>query len=219
MKDDISLKENEKINDDSSTLKVLKRVLTVIGFTATIYFVYKGYKMGLFSDEQVLSDFLTKLGPAGPIILILIHILRTITKIIPASILLPVGVLIFGNIKGFIYNSIGSILGSLTLFMLSRKYGEKLVTKIIGVKKYNKMISYLEDDSKFKTILTIVLILPLAPADTFCLIAGLSEIDFKDFSIRLILTKPISIYFYTKALLYGYSSIIPIIKSKFLSLK
>ncbi len=217
MKNDAPLKENEEVNNDSSLFKIIKRALTFIGFAATIYFVYKGYKMGLFSDEQVLSDFLTRVGPAGPIILIMIHILRTITKIIPASILLPVGVLIFGEVKGFIYNFIGSILGSLILFMLSRKYGAKLVTKIIGTKKYNKMLTYLEDNGKFKTILTIVLILPLAPADTFCLIAGLSEIDFKDFSIRLILTKPISIYFYTKALLYGYSSIIPIIKSKFLN--
>lgn len=215
MRTDIPQDNNSELNEERSALNIIKSIFTFLGFIVTIYLVYKGYRMGLFTDEKVLSELLARLGPAGPIILVLLHILRTVTKIVPASILLTVGVLIFGDFRGFIYNIIGGVLGSITLFCLSREYGSKLVRKLIGINKYNKMLTYLEDDGKFKNILTLVLILPLAPADTFCLIAGLSDIKFKDFVFRLVFTKPISIFFYTKALLYGYSSVLPILKARF----
>lgn len=207
--------KNTTIEKDNFSFKLLKKMISFAGLIASLYLLYKGYRMGIFSDEKILSEFLARLGPVGPLIFILLHVIRTVTKIVPASILLTVGVLIFGNLKGYIYNIIGGILGSIILFGLSRRYGSKLVKKLIGSKKYNKMLTYLKDDGKFKNILTLILVLPLAPADIFCLIAGLSDIKFKDFVVRLVLAKPISVFFYTKALLYGYSSIVPMLKNKF----
>lgn len=196
----MSIKNNDK-PDYSKAIRLIMRLLSIIGFIVSFFLVYKGYQMGIFSSEEALANFLDTIGSGAPFILIFLLVFRSVTKIIPAAILLPVSVLLFGQAKGLFYNIIGSIIGATVVFSLARKFGDKLVKIVIGERRYNKYIHYLDSNGKFKTLFTIVLFLPLGPSDIFCMLAGLSNMRFKEFFIRLCIGKPVSVSIYTNLLL------------------
>ena len=66
-------------------------------------------------------------GIIAPIFFILLQLLQIIIPIIPGGTSCLVGVLSFGPIYGFIYNYIGVVTGSVLAYLLSKKYGLKII--------------------------------------------------------------------------------------------
>ena len=172
-------------------------ILSIIGVIITIYFSIAGYRMGLFTDEKKLKAFLDSLGKGAPWVFILIQIIQTVIPIIPGALTCPAGALVFGNGFGFILNFIGIMIGSVIDFFLARKYGRGLVRALVRKKTYAKSIGYLDKNDTFKKVFTFGMFFPVSPADFLCMLAGLSNMSFKDFFIILSLGKPITLFIYT----------------------
>lgn len=185
---------------------VSRRIMNIvslvgIGFSValTIYF----YNLGVFKDMQSLRGLVGTSTVTGPIIFVLIQILQVVIPIIPGGISTAAGVLIFGPYAGFLYNYIGITVGSLIIFLLARRYGKPFILSLISDHTYTKYSGWLAKEKRFERLFALAIFLPVAPDDALCLMAGLTTISFKRYTLIIFLAKPFSIYLYSLALIYG----------------
>ncbi|MDO7878085.1 MAG: VTT domain-containing protein [Enterococcus mundtii] len=181
----------------------LMNIISIIGIglsiALTIYFI----NLGVFKDLNALRGLVGDSIILGPIIFILIQILQVVIPIIPGGISTAAGVLIFGPYAGFIYNYVGICIGSIIIFLLGRKYGKPFILSMISDKTYDKYIGWLENQSRFEKLFALAIFLPVAPDDTLCLMAGLTNISVKKYTLIILIAKPLSIFLYSMALIYG----------------
>ena len=171
----------------------------VISIGLTIYFI----NLGVFKDLNSLRGLVGDSIILGPIIFILIQILQVVIPIIPGGISTAAGVLIFGPYAGFIYNYVGICIGSIIIFLLGRRYGKRFILSMVSDKTYNKYVGWLDNQNRFEKLFALAIFLPVAPDDALCLMAGLTNISVKKYTWIILLAKPLSIFLYSMALIYG----------------
>lgn len=170
-----------------------------ISIALTIYFI----NLGVFKDLNSLRGLVGDSTILGPTLFIFIQILQVVIPIIPGGISTAAGVLIFGPYAGFIYNYVGICIGSIIIFLLGRRYGKPFILSMVSDKTYNKYIGWLDNQNQFEKLFALAIFLPIAPDDALCLMAGLTNISVKKFTWIILLAKPLSIFLYSMALIYG----------------
>ncbi|HFC9382884.1 TVP38/TMEM64 family protein [Enterococcus faecium] len=170
-----------------------------LSIALTIYFI----NLGVFKDLNALRGLVGDSIILGPIIFVLIQILQVVIPIIPGGISTAAGVLIFGPYAGFIYNYIGICIGSIIIFLLGRRYGKPFILSMISDKTYNKYIGWLDNQNRFEKLFALAIFLPVAPDDALCLMAGLTNMSVKRYTLIILIAKPLSIFLYSMALIYG----------------
>ncbi|MCH0131568.1 TVP38/TMEM64 family protein [Enterococcus faecium] len=170
-----------------------------LSIALTIYFI----NLGVFKDLNALRGLVGDSIILGPIIFVFIQILQVVIPIIPGGISTAAGVLIFGPYAGFIYNYIGISIGSIIIFLLGRRYGKPFILSMISDKTYNKYIGWLDNQNRFEKLFALAIFLPVAPDDALCLMAGLTNMSVKRYTLIILIAKPLSIFLYSMALIYG----------------
>ncbi|EOM67238.1 TVP38/TMEM64 family protein [Enterococcus faecium] len=170
-----------------------------LSIALTIYFI----NLGVFKDLNALRGLVGDSIILGPIIFVFIQILQVVIPIIPGGISTAAGVLIFGPYAGFIYNYIGICIGSIIIFLLGRRYGKLFILSMISDKTYNKYIGWLDNQNRFEKLFALAIFLPVAPDDALCLMAGLTNMSVKRYTLIILIAKPLSIFLYSMALIYG----------------
>lgn len=186
----------------SKAKKMINIICVIIAIFALVLTVYL-YSTGVFTDFNSLNNCVKESPVGGPLIFILIQIIQVVIPIIPGGISLAAGVLIFGPFWGFIYNYVGIVIGSLILFIIGRHFGRSFVRELIGEKFYKKYCSQLGNQPHFEKIFALIILFPIAPDDAFCLLASLTNISFKKYSLIIFLAKPAPIFLYSLALMQG----------------
>ncbi|MBO0450164.1 TVP38/TMEM64 family protein [Enterococcus sp. MJM12] len=189
----MSIALSRKIINTISVIGIL------VSIALTIYFI----NLGVFKDINALRGLVGDSIILGPIIFILLQILQVVIPIIPGGISSAAGVLIFGPFAGFVYNYVGICIGSIIIFLLGRRYGKPFILSMISDKTYNKYIGWLDNQSRFEKLFALAIFLPVAPDDALCLMAGLTNISVKKYVWIILLAKPLSIFLYSMALIYG----------------
>ena len=189
----------EQVNpmESKKSTSNLMNLCTIIGLATSGIFIYYGYKNGLFSSTETFREFVAGFGIWAALIFILIQIVQVIIPILPGAVGCVAGIVIFGPWMGFLYNYIGICIGSIIVFILSKRYGEKFVKGIVGEKSYNKYIGWAHRGKKFDKMFAYAIFFPLAPDDLLCYIAGLTKMTLKKFATIILLGKPMSIAIYS----------------------
>jgi phospholipase D1/2 len=98
----------------------------------------------------------------------------------PLTVLIIACVLVFGPWQGFLYSLIGALLSAMSTYALGHLLGRNTVRRFAGkkIRELNKRLAY-------RGIMTIIIvrIIPLAPFSVINMIAGASQIRFRDFVI------------------------------------
>jgi len=178
----------------------LINISTWIGMLTLGIFVFYGYKTGLFSSTESFRKFITGFGIWATLIFILIQIIQVIIPILPGAVGCVAGIIIFGPWMGFLYNYIGICIGSIIVFLLSKRFGRYFVKGIVGGKSYDKYIGWIDRGKKFDNMFALAIFFPLAPDDLLCYIAGLTKMDLRKFITIILLGKPMSIAIYSLGL-------------------
>lgn len=177
--------------------------ISIAGIIATIAVTIYFIRLGVFKDVDALRGLVGDSVILGPILFMLIQIIQVVIPIIPGGISCAAGVLIFGPFAGFIYNYVGIAIGSVIIFLLGRQYGKPFILSLVSDKTYNKYIGWLDNEKRFERLFALAIFLPIAPDDALCLMAGLTKMSLKKFTLIIILAKPVSIFLYSLALIYG----------------
>lgn len=177
-------------------LKNVFNITTIIMTVLIIAFIVYGIKIGIFSDKNMLIEYMKKFGIFAPAVFIFIQIIQVIFPVIPGGASCLAGVLAFGPIWGFIYNEIGLSIGSIIAYFLSKEYGLKLINSLFKKEQVDKYLGYIRNN-KFEKVFLWGIILPGLPDDLMCYVAGLSNISLKKFCAIIILGKPFALILYS----------------------
>lgn len=190
--------------------KTLFKVITIIVSLFIIGFIIYGIQLGIFQDNEVLIRLVSQIGWIGPVLFILIQIIQVVFPIIPGGASCLAGVLSFGPIYGFIYNYIGLCIGSIISYLISSRYGERVIRKFFDDAIVDQYLGYIRT-KQFYWIFALGIFMPGAPDDLLCYIAGISEMKLKVFIWIIIIGKPLT--------LIGYSlfmNVLPVFNSLFI---
>lgn len=192
---------------DMTDTKRIFQVTTILGTLFLIGLILYFLSQGYFTDSTKLQALLNQTGIFAPLLFILLQIFQVIIPIIPGGASSALGIVAFGPIWGFVYNYAGLVIGSILAFLLVKRYGKTFILKVCDQKTYDKYIGWLDKGKKFDRFFAAAIFFPCAPDDILCMIAGLTSMTLKKFSMIIILGKPLALIAYS----YGLSEILKII--------
>ena len=165
-------------NETLFKLSVVCSFLVII--VCSVYFLLT--KLGVvdkINSFQDIKDLILKYKGWGLFTYCAINFLQVVLIPIPSTLTILAGTAIFGPLLAFIFASLGIMLGSIIAFLIGRFCSKPLLYWIFGkqrVDKYEKILS-----TRTKLILFLTLFLPFFPDDMICMLAGITNIKFKDF--------------------------------------
>ena len=188
---------------NSYIAKTTMNIMTILGLAFAIIFCIYGVTSGLFLDSSSLQHLVSRAGSWGIILFILVQIIQVVIPVIPGGISCAAGVLMFGPVLGFVGNYVGIVIGSFINFALARTYGKPLVLSLAKQSTYDKYADWLNKGSKFDVFFALAIFFPFAPDDFLCMLAGMTKMSFRRFTLIILLGKPLSIAVYSWALIYA----------------
>lgn len=128
----------------------------------------------LLRDQEQLVQTLQKWGKWAPLITISLHILQVMTAPIPGTAIDAVNGLLFGPWLGTLYSMIGLLIGSVTVMLLTRKFGRPLMARFVDPSSIERIDRLVE--RRGSLVIFLVFLFPFLPDDAICFLAGLTPI-------------------------------------------
>lgn len=170
-----------------------KKIITVglmalcVGF---VIILLKAYLDGKFDSVETFRQYVAGFGLAAPLFLAAVQAAQVILPVLPGLLGCVVGALMFGSMGGFWCNYIGISAGSIIAFLLARKYGRGLVSKMFPGEKYENWAKWAAESKFYTVILFLGMVLPLFPDDYFCYFTGITKMSTRKFVTIIVLGKP-----------------------------
>ncbi len=128
--------------------------------------------------EAELSSF----GVLAPIVLVILKMGTLIIAPLGGSPLYLISGALFGSVEGFLLSLLGDVLGTSVCFLLSRRYGERVIRSLAGSSNVDRVLgatSLLHDTRSFVKARFAFISIP----ELLAYAAGLSKLNFWKFSI------------------------------------
>lgn len=180
------------------------RIGTLIFLIALGVFLYVGYKNKWFTSPEPLTDFFVALGPFGFLVASALVILNTMFPVVPGALPSIAMFMAYGNLWGFIFVMIMTLVGSCISFSVSRKFGATFVKAFVPEDIFNSLMAKITNEKTAMKLAAIAFIVPGLPDDATVMICGLTEMRFSRFLMVCLIFKPIPTFLY----LFGFSSLL-----------
>jgi uncharacterized membrane protein YdjX (TVP38/TMEM64 family) len=139
--------------------------------------------------EEVLKEYRS----FGPLPGIILPMLEAFLPFLPLFAFVMANAAAFGLWLGFLYSWIGAIAGSLLVFFLVRKYGQKRFFSFVSRhRKVKSLVNWIERHGFGP--LFILLCFPFTPSAAINLVAGLSRVSTPQFVLAVLCGKLVMIF-------------------------
>lgn len=165
-------------------LAILTAVIVAVGIYIVLDIVLGGPLTYILTNKDEVVAFVKSLGFWGPLVFVLLQILQTIAAPVPGNVTGLVGGFLFGW-WGVLWTLIGSAIGFYCVFWLSRKFGRRLVEKIIKKEALDKF-DHLANQ-KGSLVFFLIFLIPGLPDDIVGYVAGLTSIPIRQLMIMVII--------------------------------
>ena len=153
-----------------------------IGLAAFIIILIYIRHSGIFSSVADLQHFIKNFGNFAIAAFIVVQAIQPIVPFLPGGFATIVGMLMFGNIPGVLYSYIGLVIGEVGLFLLVRRFDSKFARLVLSEKNFEKFETTLQDHTQdIKKLLIVCFIFPFLPDDLTCLVAGMTDLSFREY--------------------------------------
>lgn len=183
--------------------KTIVKITSILGVILLIGIAYFILDSGYFNNPERVRGWIEGFGSIAPLIFLGLTFIQVVIPVLPGNISTVVGVMMFGIGLGSFLNIVGIFIGSLTNFLLARRFGRGFASYFVKQETYSKYIGWVNRGKRFERFLWISMIFPGFPDDFICLVAGLSKMTLKKFIFYFLLCKPITLFFYTLVPVYG----------------
>ena len=146
-------------------------VVVCLALLATV-FLWKW--LASFSQES-LRDYIQSFGAAGWLVFLVLQILQVFIALVPGELLESVAGFAFGPILGTVLCYAGIAIASVLVFLLTRRFGVKLVEVFVSREKINQL-RFLNTEKKRDFLIFLAFFIPGTPKDLLTYFAGLTEI-------------------------------------------
>ena len=194
---------NEQSHESIYKFTVIVSVFASFILLCYIALDYSGW-LYKFKDMDALLTFVRNTKQWGILVYIGIVIFQVIFLPIPSAIVAVIGTVLYGPTYAFLFMTAGTIVGSILTFLLGKIFGRKLAIWVFGEEKTDKFADMLNKKGRFLFI--IMMLFPFFPDDMMCLVAGITTMSLKYFTVAVTLTRPVMIAFMCY---FGSGTIIP----------
>ena len=164
-------------------LKSAFLILLYVLFVILIWY----YISSFLVDKEAVRNIVEGYGIFAPLVFILIQIGQNVFAPIAHYPILLAGGFIFGPVLGFLYNWIGTVLGTILVVLLARKFGRPLVNKMVSkrfIEKYDHIIQKLRPYGLF-----LIYALPVFPDDEITYLIGVSSMPLRNVIFAILIGK------------------------------
>lgn len=142
----------------------------------------------LVSEPEAFRAWLGQFGAFDELIFIFIRAAQTVIKFIPAEPLEIASGYAWGTVPGMLYCVMGNMIGTLAIFVLTRRYGKKILNLFIPVKNM-KLMKVFEGSEKIYMLLFFLYLIPGSPKDGFTYFVGLLPVKLMPFMVITFLAR------------------------------
>lgn len=163
-----------------------KKQQKIIGLVALIIFIIFCFFAFFFIGVPIVKSaknpeqfraWIDSMGTWGKLAYVGICFLQVLVAIIPGGPIELAGGYAFGHLEATILSTIGLSLGSITVFLLVRKFGQKLLEVFFSKEKIAEL-KFLKTNKKRDLIILILFLVPGTPKDLLCFFCGLTDMPF-----------------------------------------
>ena len=164
----------------------MKKLIGIILLVSTLIALFR-FREGIlnllswFGSLEAITRSMENAGVWGPIVLFILFVLQVFLAFIPGQALMIACGYLYGFWGGFVISWISLVVGGEIAYLLARKYGRPFAEKWIApsvLERWNNVAA-----GQGIAFFTISLVMPLAPNDAMCYVAGLGTIRRLHFSI------------------------------------
>lgn len=138
--------------------------------------------LAVFSEPERLRQWFAGFGPWDEAVFVAIRAAQTCFKFIPAEPLELASGFLWGPWFGMLWCLLGNTLGSCIILLLVRRFGRRLVEKVMPAKA-EIVLHKLEGSEHLYALLTLIYLIPGTPKDGIVYLAGLMTIDLRAFMV------------------------------------
>ena len=178
----------------------MKRFKPLIVLLLTLLFCLGGglflYRSGFFAaatSQESLQRYIQDFSPYSHLFFFLVQLLSVILAPIPSNLSALAGGMLFGTWPAFLLTFAAVALGSLLVFSAARAMGQGAVTRLVGRRVSEKYLDVIH--AKTDTFLVLAFLFPFFPDDVLCILAGLTKIPLRRFTVIILLTRPWGLLF------------------------
>lgn len=131
--------------------------------------------MAFLTDRDELRRLILDAGPGGPLVLILLQMLQVVVAPLPGTVISLVGGYIFEAFWATVYAMIGTTIGFLVVFIISKRYGRSVMKYFISTDKLAKYDEVASSKGAFAFI-AVGFLFPFIPDPVLGYIAGTTPI-------------------------------------------
>ena len=132
-----------------------------------------------FSQED-FRDYVRSFGMLAPLVMLGLQILQVFIALIPGEIVESAAGYVLGPWLGTAICYLGIAAASTMIFMLTRRYGVKLVEVFVSREKINEL-RFLNTEQKRNTLIFLLFFIPGTPKDLLTYFVGLTDVRLKTF--------------------------------------
>lgn len=143
--------------------------------------------------DEYIMHLLSEYESLGPLPGILLPFIEAFLPFLPLFVFVFANGAAYGLLKGFLYSWIGTSLGSIFVFLIIRKLGNKrILVKVSKNKQVQKVTDWLSKHGFGP--LFLLLCFPFSPSSVINVVAGLSKISTQQFILAVLLGKSVMIF-------------------------
>lgn len=132
-----------------------------------------------FSKDDFRA-YIQSFGPIGWLVLLGLQVLQVFIALIPGEVLETAAGYAFGPFVGTVICYLGVAMGSALIFLLTRRFGVRLVEVFVSREKINEL-RFINTEKKRNNLIFFFFLIPGTPKDLLTYFVGLTEIKLGTF--------------------------------------
>ena len=174
-------------------LRIALVALVVLALAAGAAVLYKNGWFERIGSVEELRALIDEAGAFAGIVFFLLQMLTVIVAPIPSNVTMMAGALALGFWSSLLLGIAAIWAGSMIMFLLSRRLGQRAVQGFIDRSVMEKYLPLIEE--KQDMFLFLTLLFPFFPDDMLCILAGLTSIPMGRFAAIMLLARPWGLIF------------------------
>lgn len=173
--------------------RIALAVLIVLALAAGAVAAYKNGWFERIGSVEELRALIDEAGAFAGGVFFLLQMLTVIVAPIPSNVTMMAGALALGFWPSLLLGIAAIWAGSLIMFLLSRRLGQRAVQGFIDRTVMEKYLPVIEE--KQDVFLFLTLLFPFFPDDMLCILAGLTTMPAGRFALIMLLARPWGLVF------------------------
>ena len=173
--------------------RIVLAVLIVLAAAAAALVLYKNGWFERIGSVEELRALIDEAGAFAGIVFFLLQMLTVIVAPIPSNVTMMAGALALGFWSSLLLGIAAIWAGSMIMFLLSRRLGQRAVQGFIDRSVMEKYLPLIEE--KQDMFLFLTLLFPFFPDDMLCILAGLTSIPTGRVAAIMLLARPWGLIF------------------------